>query len=187
MSNSREKNQPPPPNLLANNSQVISDRVPVRPLQGLSDPVPSVRPVQRVPPFGEGVFRPHIKPPQQENAQGPENTAQPAEITAKVTGSTTGQAARQNSNPAPNPNLTRNHERKMTEGGRAPTPDSVDPANPVPERRRARQMPRPSNTRCRQIGQRISVWRTGTTGGPLPCRISSVRRRGCRGSGSPPP
>lgn len=133
MSNSREKNQPPPPNLLANNSQVISDRVPVRPLQGLSDPVPSVRPVQRVPPFGEGVFRPHIKPPQQENAQGPENTAQPAEITAKVTGPKNrpkGAAEQQ----------SRTHRESDTESrkendgsGAWPLPDSVDPANPAPE------------------------------------------------------
>ena len=86
MSNSREKNQPPPPNLLANNSQVISDNVPDLPFQ---DPVstasvPSVRPVQRVPPSGEGVFSPHRQTPQQENAQGHEESWQPADCTQKI-------------------------------------------------------------------------------------------------------
>ena len=134
MSNSREKNQPPPPNLLANNSQVISDRVPVRPLQDPMAPslpsVPSSVSRRSV----KGCLGPTSNPRNKKMHEDRKIPRNPLQSQRKSQGHGTGQRARQNSNPARTANLTRNHERKMTDGGRDPAPDSVSSANPAPEK-----------------------------------------------------
>jgi len=67
-----------------------------------------------------------------------------------------------------------------------PAVDGISPALARPSLRKSKR--RATGARLEIfLVQQISAWRTGSCDGPLPCRTSCARPRGCHGSGSPLP